>query len=326
MNNTWIAVMPEKELNKSNKKVITVLSKRILIVKENDTYHAFDDKCSHRGASFEHGRVESNLLVCPYHEFKFNMNGYIIDKPVEGHDCKCNKSYQLKTYPVLVSEHIIWIWFGENEPLPLPTFGNIDPNMNIAYFEETWEIDFTRCLEAQLDVFHLPYVHSSTIGRGGRVVAHGPLVEWLNESHMKIWVYNTTKDVKKVLKPNEFTEKEKNFSLEYLVPNVWQNNISDTFKVGAIFVPIEKGVCKTYLMSFHQIPKIPIIYQISNYFINYFNKKILHEDKAMVIGQQPTHTYLKMGERLVSADLPIVEFRKAIKKLGYYSEEKELKS
>jgi hypothetical protein len=41
-----------------------------------------------------------------------------------------------------------------------------------------------------------------------------------------------------------------------------------------------------------------------------FSKKILFQDKRVVITQQPKKSTLNMGELLVQGDLPIVEYRK----------------
>jgi len=46
-----------------------------------------------------------------------------------------------------------------------------------------------RAIENQLDVFHLPFPHKTTIGRGNRTVADGPIVK-IEDGEMGIWVFN----------------------------------------------------------------------------------------------------------------------------------------
>jgi len=43
--------------------------------------------------------------------------------------------------------------------------------------------------------------------------------------------------------------------------------------------------------------------------------KILHEDRRVVLSQKPKKTELKMDEKLIPGDLPIIEFRKRRQKL-----------
>ena len=43
---------------------------------------------------------------------------------------------------------------------------------------------------------------------------------------------------------------------------------------------------------------------------NIFNRKVLHQDRRVVLTQLPKKTKLRMDEKLIPGDLPIIEFRK----------------
>ena len=41
-----------------------------------------------------------------------------------------------------------------------------------------------------------------------------------------------------------------------------------------------------------------------------FNLRIAHQDRRVVVTQHPKHSGLKIGERLIQGDRPIVEYRR----------------
>ena len=64
-------------------------------------------------------------------------------------------------------------------------------------------------------------------------------------------------------------------------------------------------------MRFYQkFIRIPILKRGINWVANLFNIKILHQDRDVVITQDPIKTELKMDEKLIQGDLPIIQYRK----------------
>ena len=63
---------------------------------------------------------------------------------------------------------IIYLWYGEGEPEreELPFFYNhIDESYVYSELEDHWKSHYSRSIENQLDVVHLPFVHDTTIGK-----------------------------------------------------------------------------------------------------------------------------------------------------------------
>ena len=54
-------------------------------------YHAFDEKCPHRGAPLTQGEIAGELIVCPLHHFKFNL---------KTGRCVMPKHLKLRRFPV----------------------------------------------------------------------------------------------------------------------------------------------------------------------------------------------------------------------------------
>ena len=64
-------------------------------------------------------------------------------------------------------------------------------------------------------------------------------------------------------------------------------------------------------MRFYQkFVRIPLLKNLVNWISNIFNKKILYKDRRVLITQQPIKTALKMDEKLIQGDNPLVFYRK----------------
>jgi phenylpropionate dioxygenase-like ring-hydroxylating dioxygenase large terminal subunit len=173
-----------------------------------------------------------------------------------------------------------------------------------------WPVHYTRAVENQLDVVHLPFVHASSIGRGNKTLVNGPVVKW-KENLMTFYVDNKLDDGKtKPLKPNEIENYKSLFSLQFQMPNLWQNVISADLRIVAIFVPIDDEHTRIYLRFYQKFMKIPVLKQIVNKMSNISNKYILHQDRRVVLTQMPKKTEVKMAENLIQGDAPIIEYRK----------------
>ena len=94
------------------------------------------------------------------------------------------------------------------------------------------------------------------------------------------------------------------------MPNLWQNIISDNVRIVAAFAPIDEENTKIYLRFYQSFMKLPVLKQIINSLSSIPNKIILHQDRRVVLTQLPKKSELKMGENLITGDLPIIEFRR----------------
>jgi 3-phenylpropionate/trans-cinnamate dioxygenase ferredoxin subunit len=84
---------------------LAVPEKHFCITQHKGEYFAFQAKCPHAGASFEHAHInDKGCLVCPLHRFQFDIrNG----RNVSG------EGFYLVTYPIQTNEHGIWVGMPE---------------------------------------------------------------------------------------------------------------------------------------------------------------------------------------------------------------------
>ncbi len=167
-------------------------------------------------------------------------------------------------------------------------------------------------IENQLDVVHLPFVHYNTIGRGNKTVVDGPVLEWLNESQFRFFVYNRADDGRPARKPSEMPppNPKTDFHLGFIFPNLWQNYISEDVRLVAAFVPVDDENTLLYLHFYQRFMRLPLLRGLVDCLSMPANLFIAGQDKRVVETHQIKPSGLKSGEKLIPGDLPIVEYRR----------------
>jgi phenylpropionate dioxygenase-like ring-hydroxylating dioxygenase large terminal subunit len=253
-----------------------------------------------------------NHVECPFHGFQYDGTGKVIEIPANGKAASVQERFKVNSYITREAYGLIWVWFSEEkENAPeIPFFEELKTGFKYKTLKEVWNVHYSRAIENQLDVVHVPFVHATTIGKGNKTMVNGPVVKW-DGNLMTFYVNNVLDDGKSVAKKSsEIADYEKLFSLQYLVPNLWQNRISDKVRVFAAFAPIDEENTMIYLRFYQNFMTAPIIGDVVTSLANVFNKKVLHQDRHVVLTQKPKKTELRMQENLIPGDLPIIEFRK----------------
>jgi phenylpropionate dioxygenase-like ring-hydroxylating dioxygenase large terminal subunit len=215
-------------------------------------------------------------------------------------------------YPTHEAHGFIFIWWGQPAgDLPPPAwFADIDGSFSYAGVRDPWTTHYSRAIENQLDVVHVPFIHANTIGRGGRTVVDGPLVEWLDENRFRVYVQNRHDDGTPPVRPREMLRPDVTFWLEFIFPNLWQNHISEQMRVIIAFVPVDNEHSILYLRQYQNFMRVPGLRSIVNRLSMPFNTLVAHQDRRVVVTQLPRRTTLKMGEKLIQGDFPIVAYRR----------------
>ena len=310
--NQWYVVLESKQLKKNKLIGITRVSEKLVFWRdENNGVNCIFDKCCHRGASLSAGKIVNNHVECPFHGFQYDSTGKVNYIPANGKNAKVPDRYRVNAYVVKEAYGFVWLWYSEEQKdIPeIPFFEDLKEGFSYGGFSETWGVHYTRAIENQLDVVHLPFVHKSTIGRGDKTLVNGPVVKW-KENLMTFYVKNENDNGQNPEKPNEIQDYEKLFSLQLQMPNIWQNRISDKVRILAAFAPIDEENTHIYLRFYQSFVHTPGLKQIVNSLSTIMNKIILHQDRRVVLTQLPIKSELAMGENLVQGDLPIIEFRK----------------
>lgn len=315
--NRWYIVLESKAVKAGKLTGVTRLGEKVVFWRDDEgELSCAVDRCPHRGAALSAGKVVQGHIECPFHGFQFDTSGRCTLIPANGRASDIPKAFQVQTFPLREQHGFVYLWWGEpqEEYPPLPAFDFMtDPLFTHSIIRDHWKTHYSRVIENQLDVVHLPFVHHNTIGRGNRTLVNGPRfrVQEVSDGHdiISFWADNEADQGQKPLKPNEMPDTAKHPQIQFCFPNLWHNWIGDDFHLFIAFVPVDKENTLLYLGTYHTI-KQPVLKQFFNFFANLGNFFIERQDRRVVLTQRPLRTELKMGERFIPGDVPIIEYRR----------------
>jgi len=314
ISNQWYVVLESDEV-KTQPIGTTRLGEKMVFWRDSSgKVHAAADRCPHRGVALSAGKIEAEHLQCPFHGFEFDESGQCVLVPANGRNGVIPNAMRLKTYPTHEAHGFIWIWWGSPAPADLPVpefFDNLDDSYMYSSARDPWKAHYSRVIENQLDVVHLPFIHRNTIGRGNRTVVDGPVVEWKGDRMMYTYVFNRLDDGKPPRRSGELSAKPAGSQhLEFIFPNLWQNYITEKVSILAAFVPVDEENTILYLRFYQRFMRMPLLGGLIARLAMPANVHIAHEDRRVVVTQQPKASGLKIGEILIQGDLPIIEYRR----------------
>lgn len=312
--NQWYAVLDSKEVRRDKPIGVLRMGGRLVFWRTPDgEIVCMRDLCPHRGAALSIGKLVGDHLQCHFHGFQFDRGGACVLVPANGLGSPVPKAMRVHTYPAREQDGFIWIWWGDwQEELPeIPTLDEIDDTFSSSTIRDHWKTHYSRAIENQLDVSHLPFVHPTTIGRGDRTVVEGPYTECcVDGDSIYVWVDNRVDDGTPALSYKEIEKPKRHPNLQFVFPNLWQNWISDNLRVVAAFSPIDEENTMLYLRFCQNFMTLPGLRWLVNKFGALGNLYIERQDRRVVESQIPKRSGLRIGEKPIPADRPIILYRK----------------
>lgn len=308
--NQWYAVLPARAVPKDKLVAVKRMGVDLVFFREaSGALGALVDQCTHRGARLSIGKHEGTCISCPFHAIAFDIHGACVEIPANG---KANQAsldrYNVKAYPVAEANGMIYLWWGDGEPSrDLPNFDDYIPQGTVySEIVDHWKAHYSRAIENQLDVVHVPIVHYNTIGRGNKRLIHGPKV--LFERETLITSANNELDLGQgQRKPEDCTIKPTFLAFRY--PNLWMNHISDKIKVLIYFAPVDDENTLLYIRFYSSVFKGKVANGLLAAVGKVANRIIERQDKRVVVTQRPKASSLRGGEKLIPGDGPIVKYR-----------------
>jgi phenylpropionate dioxygenase-like ring-hydroxylating dioxygenase large terminal subunit len=125
-----------------------------------------DEFCAHRGVSLWFGRNEENGIRCPYHGWKYDVNGNCTEVPSEPTSGYCER-IKLKSYPMVERSGVIWVYMGpadKQPPLPEWEFATL-PKEHTYMSKRVQASNWLQALEGGIDSSHVSFLHSASLSR-----------------------------------------------------------------------------------------------------------------------------------------------------------------
>ena len=313
--NQWYVVLSSNQV-KTRPVGVTRMGEKLVFWRDQDgALSCLRDRCVHRGVQLSAGCVlENGRLQCPFHGFEYDLSGRVTRIPANGKNAPVPERFRVNAYPTHEAHGFVWIWWGKDPPedlAPPRFFDDLDARFEYGQILDPWDAHYSRVIENQLDVMHLPFVHHNTIGRGNRTLVDGPGLEWEAKDRFRVYVYNRV-DGSTPVKPQEVPVPKpgSDFWLDLILPNLWQNHLGDKARVVIAFVPVDDEHTLLYLRLYQKLWTVPVLGKLFTQLVTPFNLRIAHQDRCVVVTQQPKASALSGGEKLVQGDMPIVEYRK----------------
>jgi phenylpropionate dioxygenase-like ring-hydroxylating dioxygenase large terminal subunit len=314
--NLWYPVLESREL-KRRPLAAERFGQNLVFWRTNDGQpHAHTDRCPHLGAALSGGTVAQDRLTCPFHGFAFGADGQCRHIPANGKSGRIPKGMELKTFTLREAHGFIWLWHGApTEALPEPPFfPQLADGWRFGSVSVEWPVHLTRAIENQLDVAHLPFVHRTTIGAGGRSLVEGPYVE-ADEHAIRVWVTNRRDDGQPAREMAELATAAgtSDPALTYIFPGQWLLDLGPRLKNVVAFVPVNATRTRYYLRVYHR--RNPLLARPYEAMMGIANRFILNQDRRVVITQTPPDSLAANDDRLIGADRAIIQFRRIYARL-----------
>lgn len=166
----WIPAMLADELPENDCPPVRVklLGEQMIAFRDTDgRYGLLEEFCAHRRVSLWFGRNEECGLRCPYHGWKFDVEGNCVDIPSEGEDSKFREEVKLRAYPLIKVGDVLWTYMGAEESRPtepLWEFATVAPEQTITT-KRIQENNWLQGLEGGIDSSHVSFLHSRELER-----------------------------------------------------------------------------------------------------------------------------------------------------------------
>ncbi|MCP6761449.1 MAG: Rieske (2Fe-2S) protein [Fischerella sp. CENA71] len=116
---SWTKVLASDALSPGARQVVTVGSRKILLVNHEGQFYAVDNACPHLKLSLKKGKILDGAIVCPWHRSAFDLSTgdakeWITWPPVVSKAMgMVSQEKQLPVYPVRVEDGSILVDVGE---------------------------------------------------------------------------------------------------------------------------------------------------------------------------------------------------------------------
>ncbi|WP_330212004.1 aromatic ring-hydroxylating dioxygenase subunit alpha [Pseudomonas sp. Z18(2022)] len=150
----------------------TLLNEPVLIYRTSDgNVVAMDNRCPHRMAPLNQGKVIEDTIQCPYHGLRFDGTGACVSMPLGG---VAPPRAKLKTYPIVDNHRLLWIWMGEADradPTLIPNYSDRNDD-SMGWFTGVLhcKANYQLMVDNLLDLTHAEFLHPflSSDGWAGR--------------------------------------------------------------------------------------------------------------------------------------------------------------
>ncbi|HZV92678.1 MAG TPA: Rieske 2Fe-2S domain-containing protein [Caldimonas sp.] len=144
-------------------KAVRLLGEDLVMFRDGDgRFGLIERACPHRGADLAFGRLEPEGLRCPFHGWKFTVDGRCLETPAEPAGSTLCQRIRQRSYPVMERSGVLFAWMGPEGSTPpaLPAFDAfIAPASHSFAFKGLWHCNWLQAFEVGIDPAHPSFLH-----------------------------------------------------------------------------------------------------------------------------------------------------------------------
>ncbi len=310
----WYIACLSKELNRKPVQRIWYDRPYVLYRDQDGKAICMPDRCLHRHALLSQGDCSDGKLSCPYHGWKYNSDGVVVNIPSEGPEYKSDR-HKIQSYPTIEQDGVIWVWSFDESPgdlLPwrFPKYN--DPKW-IHYFMVTdFDNEVTNLVENFMDVPHTVFVHRGWFRNKGQTKV--PMSVATKAGHVLVTYDQTNDEIAPLLRPLMNPRNEPMVHTdEFIFPNITNviYSYGPTYGVHINSQCTPVGNLKTRVYTYIAYRLAAFNYVIKP-FVEYYTRQVIEQDVVIMKNQGDS---LRFNPETNFRSTPADEVHKAIERL-----------
>lgn len=299
LSHNWYVIGETKDFSVNHPKKIMIKNTPISIWRDsNGAFSGIYDVCPHRGASLSNGRIDQklNCVVCPYHTFKFNKKGRLIQTTGQK-SIRQNEHFNLKTdvpyFKVVSLDDWVYLYNEPNYEISHSPYASsntiwrepeaLDNDYRSVCLQKKFKVDARTLSENSLDILHISEVHM--FGNKEKPIPLTDKIEKISEGHVKAtYEYESSKDstayklygIKNLIIENEY------ILPHYTVARVKFGNYVNTIVTSALPVNDEESILFVKAYRNNWVYNIHLLNYLFDKVTSDLMEKTLCEDKGVV--------------------------------------------
>lgn len=168
LRNSWYVAAWSRDLT-DRPAAITILEEDVVLYRAADgAVFALEDRCPHRHLPLSMGAVTPEGLQCGYHGMILGGDGACVRVPSQA---IVPPNARVRAYPAVERYGWVWVWMGDlgaADPALIPDFGLLVSGGHAAVGKTNHvRAAYALVTDNLMDLSHVGYVHTSTIGNAG---------------------------------------------------------------------------------------------------------------------------------------------------------------
>ena len=144
-------------------KAVRLMGQDLVLFRDGDGHFGLLDRhCPHRGADLAFARHEPEGIRCPFHGWKFAVDGRCLETPAEPIGSTLCQRVRQRSYPVKAQSGVVFAYLGPEGSTPpeLPAFDAfVAPSTHSFAFKGLWHCNWLQAFEVGIDPAHPSFLH-----------------------------------------------------------------------------------------------------------------------------------------------------------------------